>query len=628
METSRNHIGYLTKHIIEFARDFGVEGLPEQLQRLTKEPRSPVRIAIMGSVKAGKSTLLNRLIGARILPSSHLQCSSEIIEIDFDINHRLTLSFADGRTTDILVDTAESLRQRLLTHAAVPDRYREIPHTLLDRIILQSQGEKVRPSAAMIEELEQTSGLTDLTRHSDLIKDYLRNRSTHDIPVKIHVGLPDFPFPNLTLLDSPGSHAVGGIGVDLHAKLGKLDGLLVVHSLQEPIETRTLKASIDAALELCRADAIALVLTKSATVSPLEMEQKLREAKRLYAGKIYSERFFPTDSLLATLAIDHGQDIDYKQQILSRKQREGAERDHILHELQKLQRLWREHRETLESENDGHSLHEQSGLPSLENYLSEYVHDRFQRPFWRQLRKMHSQDHHVEITCPPAIPLASMQWLSTDALPRETLMSLYQRWLQSVQDACVEVFEAQRTFYITRLKKLSAIIAQEQKKECDEVYFFHSALYQSLLEKTHNPLNQAILSMSYSTPVSIIRNLATAIDELHHAYGSLKPRLNTIHHKFNSVAAKYDNRNKATTRRQQRQPIFGLLQLAIQETHQQLDNTGIPPQENETIKFLEGAINTSNPPHSKRLKKLGNHQSLPASKKRKRKKKQHKRRAY
>ena len=54
-------------------------------------------LAVAGEVKSGKSTFINALLGAEILPSDVLQASSAIVEIFKSEKSFLKVKYADGK---------------------------------------------------------------------------------------------------------------------------------------------------------------------------------------------------------------------------------------------------------------------------------------------------------------------------------------------------------------------------------------------------------------------------------------------------------------------------------------------------------------------------------------------------
>ena len=57
----------------------------------------PLRVAIAGKVKAGKSTLLNALVGEELAPTDAGECTRIVTWYRDGITYRVTLEPSDGR---------------------------------------------------------------------------------------------------------------------------------------------------------------------------------------------------------------------------------------------------------------------------------------------------------------------------------------------------------------------------------------------------------------------------------------------------------------------------------------------------------------------------------------------------
>jgi hypothetical protein len=72
-------------------------GTMEVLDGYARRLREPLRVAVAGIVKAGKSTLLNALIGERIAPTDAGECTRTITWYRYSQTARITLHTMDGR---------------------------------------------------------------------------------------------------------------------------------------------------------------------------------------------------------------------------------------------------------------------------------------------------------------------------------------------------------------------------------------------------------------------------------------------------------------------------------------------------------------------------------------------------
>ncbi|PRY47680.1 dynamin family protein [Geodermatophilus tzadiensis] len=83
--------------------------VPPAAQRLAAARRrldEPLRVAIVGRVKAGKSTLLNALVGARVAPTDAGECTRVVTEYRHGDTPRVVLTGTDGAVRDLPVRRA------------------------------------------------------------------------------------------------------------------------------------------------------------------------------------------------------------------------------------------------------------------------------------------------------------------------------------------------------------------------------------------------------------------------------------------------------------------------------------------------------------------------------------------
>ena len=82
-----------------------VLGLPEDLQARVNDARArldgPVRVAIAGRIKAGKSTLLNALVGERLAPTDAGECTRVVSWYREGLGYGVTAELVDGSTRDL-----------------------------------------------------------------------------------------------------------------------------------------------------------------------------------------------------------------------------------------------------------------------------------------------------------------------------------------------------------------------------------------------------------------------------------------------------------------------------------------------------------------------------------------------
>src|ERR1700758_5423277 len=92
----------LIEHVAAILEEFrprfqgqGAGDLEELLSRL----RSPVRVAVVGRVKAGKSTLVNALLGQRVAPTDVSECTKVVTWFHYGHPERMEVHLVDGTTS-------------------------------------------------------------------------------------------------------------------------------------------------------------------------------------------------------------------------------------------------------------------------------------------------------------------------------------------------------------------------------------------------------------------------------------------------------------------------------------------------------------------------------------------------
>ena len=139
-------------------------------------------LAVVGETKAGKSTLINALLGERILPTDVLQSSSAIVEIFKSEKKYVVVRYADGHPEtvqdDLSTPDVDEAFEHLRRIGSLQDRFRNIPTTLIDAYIVQGRITVGRPIP--FRDLQATSKLP-LKGKESLVEEYVRGRSLANI---------------------------------------------------------------------------------------------------------------------------------------------------------------------------------------------------------------------------------------------------------------------------------------------------------------------------------------------------------------------------------------------------------------------------------------------------------------
>jgi hypothetical protein len=109
--------GPLTRHVMRLC-EFGMAGLPdgparEQIARIATGLHEPLRVAVAGRVKAGKSTLVNALVRERIAPTGVGECTKVVTWFRYGFPERVTVEPREGVSWDLPLGTIYALPDTL-----------------------------------------------------------------------------------------------------------------------------------------------------------------------------------------------------------------------------------------------------------------------------------------------------------------------------------------------------------------------------------------------------------------------------------------------------------------------------------------------------------------------------------
>lgn len=95
-------------------RHLSMEAQAEDLGKLSDRLKKHIfSVGIMGEFKRGKSTVINALLGQKIVPANVIPCSATLNYIKWDANKRAEVHFKDGRTVNIEVEELENYVTKL-----------------------------------------------------------------------------------------------------------------------------------------------------------------------------------------------------------------------------------------------------------------------------------------------------------------------------------------------------------------------------------------------------------------------------------------------------------------------------------------------------------------------------------
>lgn len=85
----------------------------EQVRRLRRRLDEPLRVAVAGRLKAGKSTLVNALIGRRVAPTDVGECTRVVTRFRYGTTDRVDVVRRDGARVSLPLDESGMVPQRL-----------------------------------------------------------------------------------------------------------------------------------------------------------------------------------------------------------------------------------------------------------------------------------------------------------------------------------------------------------------------------------------------------------------------------------------------------------------------------------------------------------------------------------
>src|SRR5206468_1962984 len=86
---------------------FGNRAVTDRLEVGARRLREPLRIALAGALKAGKSTLLNALVGQDIAPTDATECTRVVTWYRHGATPAVTARLANGRSENVPIQRAD-----------------------------------------------------------------------------------------------------------------------------------------------------------------------------------------------------------------------------------------------------------------------------------------------------------------------------------------------------------------------------------------------------------------------------------------------------------------------------------------------------------------------------------------
>jgi hypothetical protein len=264
-------------------------------------------LAIVGKVKAGKSTFINALLKKDLLPTDALQATSAIIEISHAERPYLRVTYANGATEETGSPEGDEnlapLTQKLREVAAIRAEERDLPIAQLNDFIIEHFDcdlQKAEWDSEVLELFLQSDlpnihniAPSELQQRSRAYLDH--HRDGKKIAKRVEVGYPSaYQFDHFRIVDTPGICAKGGFAERTLEFLINADGVIYLHK-EEPAE-ETLHDALQNVIPEKAKKHMLLVLTHKSQRTKEATEKYLSEAKKC-CSQIPEERIFIVDSL-------------------------------------------------------------------------------------------------------------------------------------------------------------------------------------------------------------------------------------------------------------------------------------------------------------------------------------------
>ena len=259
-------------------------------------------LAIVGEVKAGKSTFINALLGEAVLPTAALQATSEIVEIYKSEKKKVRVTFANG-TEQVVEDDPQTFLKKI---AAVQEEDRDIPIVQVNKFLMDRYSDRSKKAVFSEEELRDFIDDPELENVHNLekeefarkIREYVQhNISCAEIPKEIALSYPIafLRSKHFRIVDTPGINAIGGIEDQTKNFINQANAVIYLHKAGH-LESRALRNALENELPEQVKERLILVLTHRSQCSEQEREMILEAALRYYP-KIGVNNIFLVDSL-------------------------------------------------------------------------------------------------------------------------------------------------------------------------------------------------------------------------------------------------------------------------------------------------------------------------------------------
>ena len=273
--------------------------IKEQAERIKNEV---FNLMILGEAKSGKSTFINAYLGKEVVPMDVRQCTSAIIKIRKGYRFELIAKTADGGQT--IVTGYDKIRTFLKNHAAIPDKYRNIPITTINNELLTIYKDKPISKEVLNtfleNEVKDNIYNMNIDEYNKLIKSYIKENHQNwgkiITEIDITYELPE-EMKSITIIDSPGVGAGGNVGEIAQNYIKKANAIIFVKSLNgQALESSSFMNFLRHNCTNRKKEALFLVLTGKSNLQGSEFASLKEQAIEMYKNDIGKEKILFVDS--------------------------------------------------------------------------------------------------------------------------------------------------------------------------------------------------------------------------------------------------------------------------------------------------------------------------------------------
>lgn len=275
------------------------DSIREQAERIRNEI---FNLMILGEAKSGKSTFINAYLGKEVVPMDVRQCTSAIIKIRRGNKFELVAKSAAGGKT--VITGFEEIRDFLKSHAAISDKYRNIPITTINNeLLIKYKGKKIPGqimSSFLEEEAKDNIFNMNIDEYNKLIREYVAENAANWGKIITEIDI-IYPLPEeiqgITIIDSPGVGAGGNVGRIAEDYISHANAIIFVKSLSgQALESSSFMNFLRNNCTNRKKESLFLVLTGKSNLQGSEFASLREQAIEMYKNDIKPEKIICVDS--------------------------------------------------------------------------------------------------------------------------------------------------------------------------------------------------------------------------------------------------------------------------------------------------------------------------------------------